>query len=386
MGSCAPFTVACIFCVFGVLVCQIGLGKDASLMSVNYQQAINNILAYIREQRLERDDRLPSEREFGRQLDAGRPALNKAVACLISQGVLRREGYKLLYQGEVAAKAGPPAIHVIHPHSQNFYRFGPLEAAHDVAEEYGSYTIPVLPRDAAEEHEALTRLLRTGTKGFVIWPQIQNTIGDLLAQFRQLGIPFVVCDQDLGGFDFVGVDNEEGTRLAVEHLRELGHRDIVYITRSLAIPSLVRRRDGYRHACLAAKLKRADRQVIEIPDYSVEQCALAFAEMRRKYPAAKAIMGSNDLLVLRVLDAAKAAGLRVPEDLSAVGFDDIDAAAQSVPALTTVRQNFYEIGVLAAQLLFRRLNKKGHALQEEAIRIKLEPSLIQRASTARAVR
>jgi DNA-binding LacI/PurR family transcriptional regulator len=216
----------------------------------------------------------------------------------------------------------------------------------------------------------------------VIWPQIRDIENDLLQQFRQLGVPFVVCDQDLGSFDFVGVDNEEGARLGVEHLREQGHCNIVYLTRALRIPSLVRRRDGYRAACLACKMRHAAEQIMEIPDYSVEQCAVAFAEMRRKYPAATAFMGSNDLLVLRVLDAAKAAGLRVPEDLSAVGFDDIDAAAQAVPALTTVRQNFYEIGVLAAQLLFRRLNQKGHSLQEQAIRIKLEPSLIQRASTA----
>jgi len=345
-------------------------------MPAKYQHAINRILAYVREQQLERDDRLPSEREFERLLDIGRPALNKAVACLIDQGALRREGYKLYYMGEAEVKSGPPPIHVINPS-------GVLKAPYDVAEELGSHTIPVLVGNADDEHKVLTRLLQTGTNGFVIWPQFQSRARDLLEQFQHVGIPFVVCDQDLGAFDFVGVDNEEGSRLAVEHLKKRGHRNIVYITQSLAVPSLARRCEGYRQACLAGRMRRSASQIIEIPDQSVEHCAFAFAELRQKYPAATAIISSNDLVVLRVLEAVKAAGLRIPEDLSAVGFDDIEAAALASPALTTVKQDFYEIGILATQLLFRRMAKKRPPMSSDPIRIKVAPSLIQRASTAR---
>ncbi len=356
-------------------------------MSPKYQHAINLILAYVRENRIERDDRLPSEREFERLLGVARPAMNIAVACLISQGLLRREGYKLRYVGEAPKESGLPPIHIIHPHSSTLYRFGMgiPEAAHDIAETFGSHTIPMLIRNGEEERAALTRLLRTGTNGVVLWPLSNDSDRDLLAQFQPLGIPFVVCDQDVGNFDFVGVDNETGARLAVEHLKELGHKNIVYITQALTLPSLIQRYNGYRQACIAGKMRQSENQIIQIPLYSYteEQCAAAFTTMRNKYPAATAFVGSNDLLTLWVLAAAKAERLRLPEELSAVGFDDIDAAAHAALPLTTIRQSFYEIGIIATQLLFQRMRKTGHLEMAQAIRIRLQPRLIERASTTR---
>jgi len=85
-----------------------------------------------------------------------------------------------------------------------------------------------------------------------------------------------------------------------------------------------------------------------------------------------------------VFEAAKAAGVRVPEDLSAVGFDDMGAAAQATPPLTTIRQDFYKIGYLATELLYQHLTAKAPRDPLQSVRLRLEPRLIIRGSVGRS--
>jgi DNA-binding LacI/PurR family transcriptional regulator len=350
-------------------------------MTAHYQIAMERIRAYLLDQQPLRDTRLPSEREFEQLLGITRPAANKAIACLIAAGVLRREGYKL-YAGTPPPPPGPPPVHVLIPRGIMVNELGPLEAAHDVARERLSHAIPMLIRDAADERETLTRLLREKISGFVIWPNGPDCNVDLLKQFRQQGTPFVVCDQDIDDFDFVGVDNEVGTTLAVRHLVEQGHRNIAYLTRQRTLPSLVHRCAGYRQACQTAGLKQAADQVIEIPDITDALCAEAFATLQKRHPKATAFVASNDLLALQVIAAAKTAGMRGPEALSAVGFDDIREAGQATPALTTIRQDFYEIGYLATELLYQRLTATPPRDPLQSVRLRLEPRLIARGSVS----
>ncbi|MEI6211934.1 MAG: substrate-binding domain-containing protein, partial [bacterium] len=263
-------------------------------MIASYKVAIERIRAYLHEESPAPDHRLPSERGFEQLFGISQPVLNKAIACLVAEGALRREGYKL-YAGAPHPQPGPPPVHVLIPRGIMVNELGPLEAAHDVARERLSHTIPVLTRDAADERETLTRLLREKINGFVIWPIGPDCNVDLLTQFRQQGTPFVVCDQDVDDFDFVGVDNEAGTTLAVRHLVEQGHRNMVYITRQMTFPSLVHRCAGYRNACHAAGLKQAADQVIEIPEESYARGSKdAFATFRQRYPRATAFAASND--------------------------------------------------------------------------------------------
>lgn len=352
-------------------------------MTAHYQIAMERIRAYLLEQQPPRDTRLPSEREFEQLLGITRPAVNKAIACLIAAGVLRREGYKL-YAGAPPPQSGPPPVHVLIPRGIMVNQLGPLEAAHDVARERLSHAIPVLTRDPADEREALTRLLREKINGFVIWPHGPDCNVDLLTQFRQQGTPFVVCDQDVDDFDFVGSDNEAGTTLAVRHLVEQGHRNMVYLTRQMAFPSLVHRCAGYRQSCLAAGLKGTADQIIEVTEISERSSSEAFGTLRKRYPKATAFVTSNDIIALLVIATAQAAGLRVPDDLSVVGFDDITAAEQTTPPLTTIRQDFYEIGYLATELLYQRLTATPPRDPLQSVRLNLQPRLIIRGSVGRA--
>ena len=365
---------------------------DAQAPSTQTEEAVQRVLALVREQNLSPDDRLPSERRLGQQLQLGRTPLNKAVACLIAQGHLRRIGYKLYPTGYLSdaerssTRIAVPPIHVLHMP----YRSGGLssisfslhEAAHDVAEGMGSHTIPIIAHDAAEQCRQLEGLLRQGTNGFVLWPQPHAPLGGLLRQCRDRSVPFVLCDIDLGPFDFVGVDNEQGTRLAVEHLHGLGHRKIAYITQSLQIPSLRRRCDGYVQACRSLGLRRAAGAILEVPGFHPDQAAELFDRIRREFSSATALVFSNDMGAVYFLPIAREAGIRVPEELSVIGFDDVDVAGVVTPQLTTIAQDFYHSGVIATQLLYHLIREKQKGRRSTPYRARVEPRLIIRQSTA----
>jgi DNA-binding LacI/PurR family transcriptional regulator len=147
-------------------------------------------------------------------------------------------------------------------------------------------------------------------------------------------LPLVVVDQPrLPGHAYVGIDERGGARRAAEHLLALGHRRFAVVCE----PQAHRERlAGYRRALDAAG---ADWARQELP------AALA-AE-----PRPTAVLAATDRLALAALEAARDAGLRVPEDLSVIGFDDVPGAARSLPALTTIRQPLLEKGELAGRLL-----------------------------------
>jgi DNA-binding LacI/PurR family transcriptional regulator len=260
----------------------------------------------------------------------------------------------------------------------------PLEAAHDVAQSLGTHAIPLLSKSQEDQHRHLAGMLRSGTNGFILWPLPQTPVEGLLRQFRAHGVPFVLCDLDLGPFDFVGVDNEQGTRLAVEHLYALGHRRIMYITQSLQIPSLQRRRDGYVHACMSRGLRRAARSVVEIESATeLTQIHIALDAFRGEFRGATGAVFSNDWAAIYFMRLAREAGIRVPEDISVVGFDGIDAASITTPGLTTVEQNFHHTGVVATQLLFHLIEDQRKGRRMPPYRLRVEPQLMVRQSTAR---
>jgi DNA-binding LacI/PurR family transcriptional regulator len=144
----------------------------------------------------------------------------------------------------------------------------------------------------------------------------------------------VVDAPRLPGHAYVGIEDRLGARLAAEHLIELGHRRFAIARRD---GSPAERLGGYRDAFEAADLDWE----------AVPRFIGAFEGAERP----TAVIAATDQLALGVIEAARQAGVRVPEDLSVVGFDDIPGAASSQPGLTTVRQPLFEKGEIAGRLL-----------------------------------
>ncbi|MDI5939248.1 MULTISPECIES: LacI family DNA-binding transcriptional regulator [unclassified Micromonospora] len=199
------------------------------------------------------------------------------------------------------------------------------------------------------------------------------------AQFAASGVPLVAVDPigDLFPTPAVGANNWSGALAGTRHLLDLGHRRIGVLTGPVKDLSARARLDGFRAALDYAGIPFDDgleRRGVFTFDSGRE---LAAELLSRPAPPTAVVCG-NDLQALGVYAAAREADLRIPDDLSVVGFDDIDQAAWLAPPLTTVRQPFGEIGATAARLALSMAD--GHAPAQE--RYELNTALVVRGSTA----
>ena len=170
-----------------------------------------------------------------------------------------------------------------------------------------------------------------------------------------------------------------GARAVTRHLIELGHRRIGVITG----PPDWRTRDdrvGGHLAALAEAGVLGDQELMRYGEPATKTGVAAGGELLDLRPRPTAVVCFNDKVAVGVMEAAAARGLRVPEDLSVTGFDDIDVSRATTPRLTTVRQPLQEMGRTAVTMLMRQLD--GHA--HEALSMELETRLVVRESTGPA--
>ncbi len=198
-----------------------------------------------------------------------------------------------------------------------------------------------------------------------------------------IGIPAVQVDSEPSpGRPAVNVDDVGGAEAAARHLLGLGHRRLAIIVLPFArgqvesTPTAARRLAGYRAAISQAGAAQAQSVVAGI---SVASGARAFESLMKNGHRPTGVLAMSDMTAIGVMSAAQAVGLRVPEDLSVVGFDDVPFAAWTSPPLTTVRQPIVEKGRLAAQLLIRRM--RGEAVESPS---PLATTLVVRDSTMRS--
>ncbi|MGW8767205.1 LacI family DNA-binding transcriptional regulator [Streptomyces sp. NPDC055815] len=199
---------------------------------------------------------------------------------------------------------------------------------------------------------------------------------------RQLdarSIPFVIVDpagDPEPDVPSVGSANWSGGVAATRHLIDLGHRRIGIITGPEDMLCSLARLDGYRSALNMAGLDH-DAGLVRFGDFHVEGGYARAMELLQAPERPTAIFAGSDLQALGVMEAARVCGLRVPEDLSVVGYDDVMIARWSSPPLTTIHQPLREMGEEAVQMLLRL-----RAGEPSVTRMELATSLVVRKSTA----
>jgi DNA-binding LacI/PurR family transcriptional regulator len=199
-------------------------------------------------------------------------------------------------------------------------------------------------------------------------------------QLRARGIPFVVFDPTTELPDdvpFVGATNWAGGRSATRHLIGQGHRRIAMIAGPDQVLCCRARLDGYRSALDAAGLP-ADPGLIVHAGLNQEAGEAAAVDLLNRPDRPTAIFACNDLQALGVYRAARRTGLRIPTDLSVVGFDDLPVATLVDPALTTVHQPLIEMAATATELALAL----GRGEQTTQIGLELATTLAVRQSTA----
>jgi len=176
----------------------------------------------------------------------------------------------------------------------------------------------------------------------------------------------------------VYVDNVAAAREAVEYLLTLGHREIAFVTGPMESPISMDRDQGYEQALQLAGLKR-DRKLTAVGDFSVESGVRAVDTLLAQEQRFTAVFCSSDEMAIGAMRAIKSKGLRVPEDVSVVGFDDIRFARYMDPPLTTVAQPKDELGREAMSMLIELLR----GVDVPARKRILPTQLVIRGSTAR---
>ncbi len=190
--------------------------------------------------------------------------------------------------------------------------------------------------------------------GLIVIPAADSSLGE--PNGRGADVPLICIDRKPAGWrgDCITVDNVKGAYEATRYLIEHKHRRVAAITGPLRLTNAQQRLEGFKKALAEAGLPLVPEYIQEgrferLSGYEKTMVLLRF------FPPPTAIFAANDLVALGVLSALRELGLRCPEDVSLVGFDDLEVSAFTNPALTTVAQPSYQMGARAAALLFERL-------------------------------
>lgn len=207
----------------------------------------------------------------------------------------------------------------------------------------------------AEEKNRLFMLQERKVDGIIV---LTGKLADETLVDMAANIPVVVTGRRLTAPNLFSIDfdNTEGACLAVRHLHALGHRRVAFISGPLDHPDATQRLQGYREEA-QRKVMALDDSLVVYSDYQESGGFRAMNELLSASEQFTAVIAANDQMAYGARLALHRAGLRVPEDVSLLGFDDLPHSAFTLPPLTSVRQSVYEIGTSAAKAMFDLLNK-----------------------------
>jgi LacI family transcriptional regulator len=239
----------------------------------------------------------------------------------------------------------------------------------------------------------LQRILERRAEGVIVIASWVFDETNLLSDIEKNNVPILIVSRDLTerGVSSVLVDNEAGGALAMRHLLELGHRRIAVIRGPEEMFDSAPRWAGVQQAAAEAGLQFDARLVFQLPSLVDPasgfegglDCARRMLASGRSFTA---VLAFDDLTALGVVRGLTEAGLRVPEDCSVLGFDDVLPAAVATPGITTIRQPLKEMGLLAAEWMLEAVEQREHGNPQKPKLHKAQPELVRRMSTARLVK
>ncbi|CAM5293894.1 LacI family DNA-binding transcriptional regulator [Streptomyces pilosus] len=197
----------------------------------------------------------------------------------------------------------------------------------------------------------------------------EDALPDMLAE---VGLPTVLLGRRSGdeGVTYVDADNAGGARSAVTHLLDSGRRSVATVTGPLDMYVAQCRLRGYREALLRAGVESRPSWIAE-GDFSEDSGRRATAGLLERAPEIDAVFAASDTMAAGALNALRAAGRRVPEDVAVIGFDDFPLAQHTDPKLTTVRQPLEDIGRTMVRLLLEEMEDSAVAWRHVILRTEL---------------
>lgn len=303
------------------------------------------------------------------------PATRERVERVIAElGFVRSTAARQLRDG-----ASSTVGLVLHDIANPFYTEA-ARAVEDHLVERG-YALLLCSTDGEEQREAraLRMLLEQDVAGVIVTPSASTDAN--LADLRRRRTPVVLLDSpgDVPDLPSVGVDDLAGGQIAVSHLLALGHRSIVVLTGPMTVRQARQRWAG---ACAAARQAGFDVDAVlrpvECDAFSADAAAGAMRLVLTEPRRPTAVFAANDVMAIGAMRVLRKAGLRIPDDVAVVGYDDVFVAAELVTPLTSVRQPLRDLGRTAAELVLSAIAARGEPDPQHVV---FRPELVVRSST-----
>jgi GntR family transcriptional regulator, arabinose operon transcriptional repressor len=348
-----------------------------------HTQLIDLFRKRIRDGSLPPGSRLPTEMELAKNLQVSRGTVRQALSALESEGLVDRTQRRGTFvRHPPAAQAAERRIGLVLSRLGSQLDLDILIGVESAAKSRG-YQVSFAYAEERHEEQArdIARLRADRVAGMIIFPVSDVTSDQSIAELQATGMPLVLVDRYLSDLDtdYVVADNAGGGYRVTEHLIILGHTRIgfVYANIGTLLTTSVRDRfAGYRRALETYGLHYDTSAIVQLPWIGAPKAAHRYEEFLAQPNRPSAIFAVNDDIALLLMQAAQRSGLRVPEDLAIVGFDDLNFAEHVNPPLTTVSQPRMDVGLRAGNLLINRIEGRGGPKKH----IELPTSLMVRAS------
>lgn len=333
---------------------------------------LSQLMTYFRERildgRLSVGTRLPTDDELADLYQISRDTVRQALALLANEGLIERVQGRGTFVIQPRSNGGaltqPKQKQiglVLNRTLRTHLTMNLLVGVEQAAKSHG-YNVSFTYAEGEQDQQArdIARLQANHVLGMIIWAMGDTTHDASILQLQTDQFPLVLIDRYFPGLaiDYVGSDNIGGGYRATEHLLILGHRHIGFVfaqEETLQTTSVYERWQGYCKAL--QKYEVPYDETLVVPDVRKLQSGAreGLVEFLQRPDRPSAIFAVNDFIALDVLQAARAIHLRIPEDLAVVGFDDQEFAAHVHPPLTTIKQQFIDIGLRAGTLLINRI-------------------------------
>jgi LacI family transcriptional regulator len=231
--------------------------------------------------------------------------------------------------------------------------------------------------DPGKERLVFDQMRARHVDGFVLATATLNS--PILAEAAEAGLPLVLMNRTAQDYPFssVSVDNEQGVRAAVAHLASLGHTRIGHIAGPQDVSTGAARLRGYQEAMSTHGLAVDAAEIVHASGYTVEEGLHRGRELLAAADDLTAVVAANDMLAIGCYGALDELGLRCPEDVSVIGFNDMPFVDRLHPPLSTVRFPHSQVGTEAARLLIERIESSDGPVKI----LFLAPELVVRGST-----
>jgi Transcriptional regulators len=313
------------------------------------------------------NEKLPSRNTISTELNVARITIDRAVSELIGEGYLYAIDGSGTYVAEINENAQNTHVTswgVIFPHIDNYIFPELLKGIEDVAHKNNiNIIVSSTDNDSAREERCIKNLISSKVKGIIFVPSIYedsscNTAYSLL---KQSNIPFVFCVRDVKGINAPKVISNDfyGSLMATKHLIEHKQIPIAFISQK-RYSTIEQRLQGYISALFEAGIGLQNEYIHIHSDYNEKEAAIAGVNqlMSLDVPP-KALVCFNDIIAYNAYNTLKERGLKVPEDITIVGYDDSFICEMMDIKLTSVRYPKYTTGLKAAELLLGILDNRG---------------------------